>query len=115
MIDYEVVYSAALEREAVRAAQRTASQKPQPSPADPRALVLTYLRRHPASTMREIHEGTGLSMQHVNSHLYLLQQRGQITRSHARQDNRGVPVRWTVSREYEQPGIATLLIATTTR
>jgi hypothetical protein len=96
---YETVWTGAMETAAVRAQQSLPPRGPQERRALRRQdadIILAYLRRHPWSTMREIHTATGVCMPTVNGTLDLGADRGSIERSHRQQEDRNRPVRWRV-------------------
>ncbi len=100
---YEIVYTAAMERQAVEAQQRPAP------PLEPRyhvprfggnarMVVLRYLEHHASyRSLADIITGTGLHQNTVNGAIYRLRQLGYVVRSHAQNSNRREPVRYRVS------------------
>jgi DNA-binding MarR family transcriptional regulator len=91
--DYEIVYSAAMERARTEAIRQSADYS-QLQEENPRSTVLDCLMRHPLSTVGELAARTGLPVPVVNSAIYRLRELRYVKRSHAQNENRQQPVRY---------------------
>lgn len=98
-MDYEVIYSGTLERQAIEAQRRPAPPLEEvvihlPGQANSRLVVMACLQKHPQSTLDELAGWTQIPRQVVNSALYRLRELGYVVRSHKQNDNRMEPVRY---------------------
>lgn len=98
VVEYETVWTGEMETAAAKAQQLTEA------PAARRfvrrtdhEVVVSWMRRHPWSTMRAIHTATGVSLPNVNDTLQLHLRNGQLQRSHRQDDDRSQAVRWAVA------------------
>jgi DNA-binding MarR family transcriptional regulator len=102
-MDYEVVYSAQLEREVIESQRRFADsskaefRQPQcVGTLNTNQRVLAYLARYPNGTLLEIVNALGVGKAPVNGALHRLLELGYVARSHSQKQNRREHIRWRI-------------------
>jgi hypothetical protein len=102
-MDYEIVWTGSMERQATEAARRSAVVLPshrQPIMAgdmNTNQRVMAYVQRFPDSTWVQITDAIGATKAAVNGALYRLMELGYVSRSHSQKENRQQRIRWRVT------------------